>query len=311
MKIVDFRKEFLSEASELAATNYSEQRQFTPLLPVNAEIYPLDEFTENNMGTAAFEDGKMLGFLCACEPYNGYTVNTMGTFSPLHAHAAVSNNRSMIYKRLYQAAAEKWVNRGVFHHAISLYTDDSEALRTFFTYGFGLRCVDAIKNIERHEPDCCEGISLYELNASDIKLLLPLKNALSVHLGSSPMFMRFPAMTEEDVLSVQKRRNSRFFCASDSGKIIAFLEICDSGENFVCDSPFMRNICGAYCLPEYRGTGLYRSLLYFTENTLADEKFTLLGVDFESFNPTAYGFWLKYFSAYTNSVVRRADDRIN
>jgi len=34
-----------------------------------------------------------------------------------------------------------------------------------------------------------------------------------------------------------------------------------------------------------------------------------LGVDFESFNPTAHAFWLKYFEAYTHSVVRRIDER--
>jgi len=33
-------------------------------------------------------------------------------------------------------------------------------------------------------------------------------------------------------------------------------------------------------------------------------------VDFESINPSGSGFWLKFFHAYTNSVVRRIDDRI-
>ena len=33
-----------------------------------------------------------------------------------------------------------------------------------------------------------------------------------------------------------------------------------------------------------------------------------IGVDFESINPPAYGFWLKYFTAYTHSVVRRIDE---
>jgi len=32
-------------------------------------------------------------------------------------------------------------------------------------------------------------------------------------------------------------------------------------------------------------------------------------VDCESFNPTARGFWLKYFKEYTHSVVRRIDEK--
>ena len=45
-------------------------------------------------------------------------------------------------------------------------------------------------------------------------------------------------------------------------------------------------------------------------NTLEAEGYTKLGVDFESINPSGSGFWLKYFNAYTNSVVRRIDEQI-
>jgi len=31
-------------------------------------------------------------------------------------------------------------------------------------------------------------------------------------------------------------------------------------------------------------------------------------VDFETFNPTAYGFWSKHFELYTNSLTRRIDE---
>jgi len=36
--------------------------------------------------------------------------------------------------------------------------------------------------------------------------------------------------------------------------------------------------------------------------------YTRLGVDYESINPSGSGFWLKYFTAYTHSVVRRIDE---
>ncbi len=45
-------------------------------------------------------------------------------------------------------------------------------------------------------------------------------------------------------------------------------------------------------------------------NILKTEGYTRLGVDFESINPSGSGFWLKHFHAYTNSVVRRIDERI-
>ena len=37
---------------------------------------------------------------------------------------------------------------------------------------------------------------------------------------------------------------------------------------------------------------------------------TCLGVDFESINPSAYGFWSKDFNAYTYGVVRRIDESV-
>ena len=64
------------------------------------------------------------------------------------------------------------------------------------------------------------------------------------------------------------------------------------------------------CEPEHRGRGVYKNLLNYAINTLKTEGYTRLGVDFESINPSGSGFWLKYFNAYTKSVVRRIDERI-
>ena len=97
---------------------------------------------------------------------------------------------------------------------------------------------------------------------------------------------------------------------SRTEKLCAFVKISVPGETFVARGNTYRHIRGAYCLPEHRGKGLYQNLLNFTISVLKREGYTKLGVDFESFNPTARGFWLKYFAAYTNSVVRRIDERI-
>lgn len=79
-------------------------------------------------------------------------------------------------------------------------------------------------------------------------------------------------------------------------------------ENFATQAKDMRNICGAYCLPEYRGRNIYQGLLDYMILCLKKEGFLRLGVDYESFNPTANVFWPKYFEPYTKSVVRRIDE---
>ena len=60
----------------------------------------------------------------------------------------------------------------------------------------------------------------------------------------------------------------------------------------------------------HRGRGVYQNLLNFVINILKTEGYTRFGVDFESINPSGSGFWQKFFHSYTNSVVRRIDERI-
>ena len=91
-------------------------------------------------------------------------------------------------------------------------------------------------------------------------------------------------------------------------KPIAFIEVKDDGENFATETSGMKNICGAFCLLEHRGKGIVQNLLNYAISKLKAEGCVCLGVDFESFNPTANSFWLKYFTPYTNSVVRRIDE---
>lgn len=51
----------------------------------------------------------------------------------------------------------------------------------------------------------------------------------------------------------------------------------------------------------------YDALLPFVANALREEGDQCLGVDFESYNPTANRFWRKHFKEYTNSVTRRVE----
>ncbi|WP_126720603.1 GNAT family N-acetyltransferase [Lucifera butyrica] len=269
------------------------------------------KMVDHNLGIVATEERQLVGFLTCYEPWNNHFGTAMGTFSPIHAHGAIKNNRKRIYSQMYQQAAKKWVKAGVLSHTIALYAHDTEVVNTFFGNGFGLRCIDAIRAAASVTCDEFPDYFFGELPIEEIAQIVPLKNLLIEHLQSAPIFM--PCFFSYDVADVKQeneRRQSRYFIAKDNNKTIAFIEIMQSGENFVCDSPEMINICGAYMLPEYRGSGIYTKLLAVLQEKVRAEGYTLCGVDFESLNPTANGFWLKYFTAYTYSVVRRIDERI-
>jgi len=312
MEILDFEKKHVKEATEIALANYYDEQQFVKALPQVCDIPDLNVFAENGLGVAAFEDGRMIGFLCCCDPFDNAfrATDVRGVFSPMGAHAAVTTNRAKIYAAMYQAAGAKWVKAGAVSHAICLYAHEEELQKHFFYYGFGLRCLDAIRPMELIDCRSCAEYEFTELSQAEVHSVYPLHLALYSHYRESPFFMnRKPETLEEFVIS-SLQDEGRYFVAKQNGKLCAYLKIAASGETFVAMGSTYRHIRGAYCLPEHRGKGVYQNLLNFAIATLKREGYTRLGVDFESFNPTARGFWLKYFTAYTNSVVRRIDERI-
>ncbi len=310
MTITDFTAGHMEAAALLARENYGRERNFVPVLPPAAVLPDLEPYAENNLGAAAFEGGTMVGFLCGVPPFaNAFgSADVTGVFSPLGANGAAGENRAEIYARLYQAAGEKWVRAGASSHAVCLYAHDKEAQEQFFRYGFGLRCVDAIRSTDEIAAPPCEGYIFAESSSEDVLKVLPLENMLDDCYMESPFFMYREKNSEPDFLKDYGRFQSVYFTASREGQIAAFIRAELDGETFIRDTPGYLHVKGAYCLPEHRGKGLNQKLLSMLLQKLKAAGYTRLGVDFESLNPAAYGFWLKYFDAYAHSVVRRIDE---
>ncbi len=122
ISIVDFTHNHIPEASAIALACYNEERQFIPVLPRFDCVPDLTVFAGNHLGVGAFDGTAMVGFLCFYSPWeNVFTTKAKGTFSPIHAHGTISENREFIYKRLYQAAADKLVRLGVSSHTLVEY----------------------------------------------------------------------------------------------------------------------------------------------------------------------------------------------
>jgi len=309
MEIINFTEAHAEQAMRLAQAAYGEERAHVPALP-EMQVPDLRGLAKMNLGVAAFEGDEMLGFLCACGMHKRVfgTTNVKGVWSPAHNHAAVGD-RTRVYHRMYQAVAEKWVNAGALSHAVTLYAHDEETKRAWFEYGFGMRCIDAIKLLDA-KAAMPEG-DFFELPRERAGELHGLLNALIDHLGLSPCFLHYRHRSRAQAAKTFAGSDTRIFAAQREGELAAYLKLCASGECFASRAPDMMNVCGAAALPEVRGTGLYADLLRYVEAVLYEEGYTRLGVDYESFNPNALYFYPKHFSVYTNSVVRRIDERGN
>jgi len=307
LKIIDFTQAHVSQAMRLAQAAYDEERALVSALP-EAQVPDLRPFAKNNLGVAAFEGDKMLGFLCAHGPQKRVfgTTKVSGVWSPVHAHAA-TGDKARVYHRMYQAAAQKWVAAGALSHAVTLYAHDEAAKQAWFSYGFGMRCIDAVKLIEGGGE---EG-DFFELPRERAGELRDLNNLLIEHLGKSPCFLHYKRVNKKQAIKNFAQPDIRIFVARHDGKIAAYLKVGSSGESFASRALDMMNVCGAGMIPELRGSGIYSDLLRYAEAVLAGEGYARLGVDYESFNPAALYFYPKHFAVYTNSLVRRIDERRN
>ncbi|MDO5559822.1 MAG: GNAT family N-acetyltransferase [Oscillospiraceae bacterium] len=312
MKVIDFKKEHIKEAEMLACSDYDEQRMYVAPLPIHNTGINLTSFADNNFSVAAIDENKLVGFLCSFPPFEHAFGSTdiTGVFSPMGANAAVKENREKIYDIMYQTAAEKWVKAGALSHAVCIPAHDLKLQREFYRLGFGLRCMDAIRKTDNIECADISGYDFVEIPISDYQKIYSLYTDLCRHYQKSPFFMNRANKTKEEFITSAKESDSRLFAAFHKGEICAYFESAKAGETYICNSPNYIHICGAYCLPQYRGKGIVQNLLDYMITALRNDGYTLLGVDFESINPTAYGFWTKYFTPYTHSVVRRIDEHI-
>jgi len=312
MTITDFTHKHIEQAQLLAVQNYEQERELVPVLPKKTQCLDLQWFAENGMGVVAVDGEKLVGFLCGTTTFqNAFrSTDAVGVFSPMSANGAVRENRAAIYARMYQAVGTKWVKAGASSHGICLYAHDKEAEEQLFRYGFGLRTIDAIRTMDEIDVQSVANYQFEELPSSQYNSVFPLHQLLNQHQCESPFFMNREPSTAESFKDSNAKSGARFFVAKLNGKVCAYLKILKDGETFIVDDSDYIHIGGAFCLPEHRGQGIYPNLLNHAIRVLKAENYSHLGVDFESINPTAWGFWLKYFSAYTHGVVRRIDEHI-
>ena len=313
MEIRDFTPAHAAEAAAIAHNNYEEERRYVPALPPVGAVPDLSPFAENGLGVAAFRGGSMVGFLCCYPPHgNAFgSTDAVSVFSPMGANGAVGSERAKTFARMYQAAGEKWAAAGASSHAVCLYAHDVESQEQFFRYGFGIRCVDAIRGADDIVYDA--GISALpyecsELAPDDILKILPLHDMHVDGYIDSPFFMYRKRTGEAEFMEYYDKNKPVYFAAKYRGVYVAYVCACRDGETFIKETPGYIHANGAYCLPEHRGNGLSAVLLGMLIKKLRSDGYTRVGVDFESINPFGYGFWTKYFAAYMHSVVRRIDE---
>lgn len=315
MIIEKLNERYVEDAVSLAQQGYNNERKYVDGLYEKdfKEILTssIAEMFRGRYGAVAVEKGSLVGYLSFWGGINGQFGNVKGSFSPLFANAIGGDSRGKTASLLFQRVSEDMVKDGICSFAVCTYSHDHEIMDSLVMNGFGVRCADAIRRVDKPIHIQFNRDHAYEeIHYSNAGCLLSLKNSLVRHLRESPTYFPNNEFTAENFTAVCSRRQSRFFVAKDGVEAIGYIEIMKDGENFITEAPDMLNICGAYLIENYRGKNILQSLLSFALETLRDEGTRLLGVDCETINPTAFRFWGKYFDNYTYSFIRRIDERI-
>lgn len=308
----EMKAEYTEEAVGLAMDEYrTEQRKCSHLPERNFEKELEDIITEAcryRYKKAAFEKGRLIGYMGFGGPWEDFFGKVKGVYSPLGGSAFAGNRRNILASRMFQELGEELAADGICSYALTRYAHDEEVGRSFILNGFGIRCSDAVRRLsgENIVPHVQERMNITELKKEERRNIDGLRKGLIKHLSKAPAFCpsdlsNFDKWTENNEI--------RIFGAKDGDICRGYMAIRHDGENFVSNGGYIYNICGAYVDETCRSRGLAAQLLEYLCKTVKEEGYEYLGVDCETINPTALWFWNKYFEPYTYSYARRIDER--
>jgi GNAT superfamily N-acetyltransferase len=309
LETTSFRQEHIPEAAALFVQNFRRLRQKLPIVPdrldnpaVVAEhlSYLLDS------AVAAMDGGILVGYLGWFVVDRFRESERLGAYVPEWGHVAADGQKLAIYRALYRTASTRWADEGCRVHAVTILADDHEAEKSWFWSGFGMTVVDAVRTMDATGILAGDDFTVRQATPDDTEMLAVLDAEHWQHYSQPPVFMARQqpndAATLVQFLNNPDNRIWLALCGSDP---IGFMRFEGRG----CELPILSAestvaITGAYTRPAYRGRRAAGALLAAGLRDYADQGYQRCAVDFESFNPEAAAFWMKYFDPVCLSLLR-------
>lgn len=312
--IKKLKNDHLRDVFEIVINNYQTERKSVPYLPSEKNFENLFKSKLKNLisedtGIIAQSNKKIIGFIAGYK-INEFWGNCKGIYCPDYGHGVIGDNRKNIYQKLYKYSADKWVENGFTHHALTIYAHDRETIDTFFWLGFGLRCIDAMRKTTAIKKNYTD-VNIRKIGKERIPEIADIQDELHNYFKKSPIFMPVAKEAPEKYLENWfKDKNRHLWAAYKDNEAVGFMKVEPKGERLITESEEVMNITGAYVKEEYRKSKIAVSLLKNIQKWMLDNDYNLCGADYESFNITGSNFWNQFFTPYTYSLVRRIDERV-
>jgi ribosomal protein S18 acetylase RimI-like enzyme len=315
LDIIPLSEHLQDNAAELFANKFKQQRQAVPALPARLEdptltVARLVSMIKDRRAIAAMDGGQLLGYMAWYVVENFRGAGRRGAYIPVWGHAAVQEHVPAVYAALYRAAANPWTGSGCQVHAISLLACDRDAEKTWFWNGFGLTVVDAIRWMLPLNVPVSPLLSIRKAEVKDADILAVLDEEHYQHYNAAPILMMPQAPTSAvGFREFLQQANNSVWWAQTGADAVGFMrfESQSLGASEIVQSDGTIAITGAYTRPDFRGLGAAPALLDAALRHYAAQGFERCSVDFESFNPEAAHFWMKYFDPVVFSLMRHPE----
>lgn len=310
MVIIEIREELLKEVVEIAEYMYSMECNYVAELKMERKEELnrwIEEAINKQQGVVCIVQGEVVGDMIFTKDLNDGICWCM---VPVWGYGAVGNDRVKIMSKMFQKVADILCNNQKVHFEITVYAHDEEIIRLFSFLQFGIQCEEGIRNTEVAIPGKLD-VSIRELSKEEIQNcwsdIWSLVFRLIEHLRQSPVFYPGTEFTEEMYKDYFMDHATHVYIAEEENRFIGLLDANRDGNNFITNDERCHNVGDIFVIEEYRGNGIARELLRYVNDTLKEKGIERLWVEHGTANPNARGFWNKYFSTFSYTLVRDID----
>lgn len=318
MEYTYLKNSHVKEVANIIVANYKNPRVALPILSdkyegIEMHIKRIERYVDNKNFLVAIDSGKVAGFI------NGFTINEFkgtakGALSIRSLHGVAEGyDKNYLYSELYRKVSDLWLNSNCYTHGVMLYVNDKDTIDSWVMNGFGMLVIDGVRSLEKIDiPDIDDDIVIRRAEVRDLINMEYLFKGIDKHLSSPPIYLHVD--TIEDYVGEYEEwletEGNILWIAEKDNKSIGYLKTNTTEINMdeLYDGHTM-GINGAYVLPEYRGKHIMARLLNEAIHWATEKGLKRCSTDFESSNIEGRRFWLKHFTPYCYSVIRKIDER--
>ena len=311
IEIRPFQMEYYGTLIDMAMENYNlEKMQNKELRETIERSYfnkKLHDLFANGVGNIALENNEIIGYL-----YFTHKSGNKEAVSPLYGYGVRHIKRGEIISKLFQATAAELCENFASDLQVNVYAHDSDVLWTYIMSAFAMDVTDVVRNTLTPIDSKNVNYTFNEISKADLLSyrsdVIEMYRNLINHLRVSPVFYHCKYfMPIEDKFMDFISDNIRVFAVFNDGKLIGMVISEPPDKGFAIEDSDAMSLSDLFVKSDYRRQNIGAALLAFANDELRKSGIKRIFVTHGTINTTARGFWDRYFTNYSFTMIRQID----